>query len=378
MVIYLAFIFPLLLSAVLYVFFKRKTKYWEVIIPFVATVLFIVIAKWISISSLTSDTEYLGGYVTEARYYEAWDEEVDCRHPIYCESCSGTGKDRSCYKYVCGHHHMYDVDYHSEYWRVQTSLGGYNISEAKYNALVRKFKMEPIFHDMHRDYHSIDGDMYYVTWDNTDEKLEPVVDTHSYENRPRVSHSLYRYQEVDSFDIKTYKPFNYPKIYNIYHQQVILGAKNDAAEHALQVVNSRLGGTKQVRVYVMVYKSNDRECGIIQERYWEGGNKNELNVCIGVDDNLNIRWAHIFSWTEQEEVKVNIRTHIEESKRLNLVDYVSFIDKEVKLNWKRKHFKEFDYLTIEPTMSQVVWILILSFLINVGLGVWIVMNEFED
>ncbi|NJO62631.1 MAG: tripartite tricarboxylate transporter TctB family protein [Richelia sp. RM2_1_2] len=378
MTVYAAFLIPFVISAFLYFIFRHKITLWEIAIPIVVTILFVLFAKWLSINSLTSDTEYLGGYVEDARYYEDWNEEVSCRHPIYCEECSGEGKDRSCHDVVCGYEHSYDVDYHSEYWMVSTTLGTFIIPERRYDELVRKFEMEPVFKELNRDYHNNDGDLYYVTWNDTDDKLEPVAVEHTYENRPQVSSGVYRYQEIDSFDIATYKPFDYPLIHNTYHQQVILGYADPIAEQMLQVVNSRLGRDKQVRVYFLVFNDQPREAGQIQQRYWQNGNKNELIVCIGLDREKKIKWSHVFSWTEQEEVKINIKNHIESNAEFKLREYVDVVHKEINDHWIRKEFHDFDYLQIYPTSTQTLWIFILTILINGGIAVWIVLNEFED
>jgi len=374
MVLYLAFAIPVLAALVLYTFFKHKTKIWEVAIPMLFTILLILGAKAICVSSLTGDTEYLGGMVYEVRYYEEWDEYIHqtCSRECCCSKDSDGHESCSTEYYDCSY-----VDNHPEYWEVVTTLGSFNVSENYYRYLVKKFEVAPTFKDMHRDYHSIDGDMYFAKWDNTDEKLEPVTITHSYENRPKVSSSIYRFEEVDTFDIRQYKPYNYPEV-NGLKQRVILGYDDPKAEHALQVLNSRLGKEKQVRVYFLIFKNQPLDAGSIQERYWEGGNKNELNVCIGIDDNNNVKWAYVFSWTEQSEVKVNIRTHIQESKKLDLYEYVNYTKAEVLENWVRKQFKDFDYLTIEPTMKQIIWIYILTIIFNAGICVWIVNNEFDD
>jgi hypothetical protein len=303
MAIYLAFTIPVLSAIILFIFYRHKTQWWEVSIPIVTTVLFVLIAKWICVSSLISDTEWLGGYVTDVRYYEPWNERVSCRHPIYCTRCSGAGKTRSCTTYVCGHVHAYDVDYHPEHWVAVTTLGDYDISKQRYDQLVTQFGTGKDFVDLHRNYHSIDGDMYKTNWNDVDETLEPVAIVESYENRPKASHTIFHYQELDSTEINEYKPFEYPEIYNQFHQNVLLGYADAVASQQLQVLNSRLGKSRQVRVFLLVFTNQPREAGLVQERYWQGGNMNEIVVCVGIDSNKKIKWGHTFSWTESTGVK---------------------------------------------------------------------------
>jgi hypothetical protein len=328
------------------------------------------------------DTEWLGGYVTEVRYYEDWNEKVSCRHPIYCSRrvCSGSGKTRSCHSesYVCGHVHLYDVDYHPEHWTAETTLGRYNIEHSKYNKLIDQFGTGKQFVELNRNYHTDDGDMYSTMWGKQEETLEPVATTETYENRPKASHSIYHFQELDSAEIKTYKPFEYPEIYDQYTQTTLLGYHDPTNLHKLQVVNSLLGATKQVRVFLLVFRNQPREAGLVQERYWQGGNMNEIVVCVGIDSQDNITWGNVFSWTESTGVKIKIKNDIEATGILDLSRTIDMIQDEIKFEWKRKDFHEFDYINIDPTIPQFIWIYILTLLINVGIAYWIIVNEFED
>lgn len=384
MLVYFSFVIPIVVSIILFIFFRHKVVWWELIIPMALSVLLVLLAKWMCVSSLTSDTEWWGGYVEDVRYYEPWDEEVPCSHPKYCNEynscCSkdSNGNCQSCYEEVqCGWQHAYDVDYHHEYWQANTTLGGYLINKKRYEELVRQFGTGKIFVDMHRDYHSIDGDMYKCDWDGGDATLEPVAQAHTYENRPQASHSLYHYDKLDSIDIRTYKPFDYPPVINQFHQQVLLGYNDQAAERRLQVLNSRLGHNKQVRVFLLIFHDHSREVGLKQEQYWEGGNKNELVVCVGVDNSNEVMWSHPFSWTDQIEVKLKIKNAIEEMNHFDINETINVINEEVNSEWVRKEFHDFDYLNIEPTMTQSIWILIITLLVNGGLAVWVVLNDFE-
>ena len=220
--------------------------------------------------------------------------------------------------------------------------------------------------------------MYTTHWGNNEEMLEPVVKTHRYENRPAASKSIYHYDEVDTFEFKIYKLFDYPNIYDQYKQDCLLGYDNKNAEHELQVLNSLLGHEKQVRVYFLVFRDQSREAGLVQERYWQGGNKNEIVICIGLDSNEKIQWGHVFSWTEQTGVIVNIKNEIESMNDVDFSKLIGFVRDEINLEWERKDFKEFDYITIEPSVRAIITIYLLVIFINIFLGMWIVLNEIDD
>lgn len=383
MLVYFALAIPVLTAIALLLFFKHKTQWWEIGVPMIATVIMVLIAKAICVNSLTNDTEWLGGYVTEVQYYEEWDEEVPCRHEIPCshpDYCKDSnGKEYQCgYKHFNdGYRHAYDVDDHPEYWEAETTLGDYGISKERYNQLVKKFGTGKQFVDMHRDYHSIDGDMYSTKWGHTDETLEPVAKSHTYENRPAASQNVLHFQEVDSSELKLYKPFDYPEINNQFHQDVLLGYQDINAHQKLQAITSRLGKSKQIRIFVLVFKNQPRDAGFVQERYWQGGNKNELVICIGTDNSNQVKWGHVFSWSEETGVMVKIKREIEEQEQLDLMKLFSFVENEVNFEWKRRQFKEFDYINIEPSINQTITIWILTILLCGGISFWIIANEFE-
>jgi hypothetical protein len=381
--IYLALLVPIVIAIILFVFFKQKTQWWEVAIPVVASFLMILIAKAICVGSLTSDTEWFGGYVNEVQYYEFWDEEVSCRHDIPCshpDYCKDSnGKEYQCgYKHFNdGYRHAYDVDDHPEHWEAVTTLGDYGISKERYDQLVKKFGTGKTFVDMKRDYHETDGDMYSTIWGGTDETLEPVAKEHSYENRPAASRNVLHFQELDSSEIKQFKPFDYPQIYNQFHQDILLGVTDPNAHQKLQAITSRLGKNKQIRIFLLVFKNQSREAGFVQERYWQGGNKNELVICIGIDNAHQVKWGHVFSWSEETGVMIKIKNQIEEQSKLDVLGLLNFVEKEVNFEWKRRQFKEFDYINIEPSANQTIIIWVLTVLLSGGLAFWVIVNEFE-
>jgi hypothetical protein len=46
--------------------------------------------------------------------------------------------------------------------------------------------------------------------------------------------------------------------------------------------------------------------------------------------------------------------------------------------WQRKHFEDFDYLSVELTDTQATILLILILIYNIGVSVWIVTNEYRN
>lgn len=376
MAIWLALLIPVITAFVLYQFFGHKTAWGEFAIPFAASILFVVIMKFSTELSQTTDTEYWSEPITQAIYSEPWDEEVPCTHSYYC-NCSQDSKGhetcQTCYR------HSYDVDYHHEYWEVVTASGNSaRISQAEFNRLVAKWGNKS-FVDKHRDYHSIDGDWYVSTCPtNDDSKIECFVTEHYYENRVQASHSVFNYPEIEEKDVAFYGLYDYPQLTEGYKQKSILGIGDSTqarAENKMQILNAKLGPKKQAKVFILIFKNKPDDVAYHQECYWKGGNKNEFVVCIGVDNNYNVKWCRPFSFTEVQEVKIETRNFVQEMGKLNLYKLTDFLYKEIDTKFQRKHFKEFSYLTVEPKTWHIVLTFILTIIINVGLSWWIITNE---
>lgn len=373
--IYLCFAVPVITIVICALFYLKKLQWWEPLLLFAISTCLVLLGKHIAVRSLTTDEEYLGGYVQRVQYYEDWDEEVPCRHPIYCTRSCG----KNCVTtYVCGHVHLYDVDYHPEHWVAVTTLGSYNITKETYQRLVRQFKVPTYFVDLHRDYHAIDGDMYEATWTGDELTLEPVSGSELYENKPKASLNIFHFDPPDSFELSQYQPFEYPKITSPWTQKTLLGYEDRQASRDLQVLNALLGAPKELRVFLLVFKDKTREAAYVQERYWQGGNKNEYVICIGIDGSTgDIKWNYPFSWTEKKETIVELRSYIEGVPNIReLPAIVQATRRELAGKWKRKNFHDFDYLAIEPTLGQTLWILFCNCLVCGGVAVWIVKNEF--
>lgn len=353
------------MGLVLIIFWHKRVVWWELAIPLGFTIIFVLIGKFIAVNSLTSDVEWVGGYAQEVRYYEDWNEYI---HRTCCHKC---GKSTCCYD--CSY-----IKYHPEYWTAETTLGSYSISETRYDKLLAQFRVtKPSFHDMNRHYFSNDGDMLYGKWPGDNLSLEPVTAQEHYENKPRAAHNVFRFDPLDTAEFNLYKPFEYPEITEVYYQKCLLGITDPASEKKLQILNAILGAPKQIRAFILVFKNKPVQAAIAQERYWEGSNKNEIVLCVGVDNTNNVQWAYDFSWTDKQDFKVEVRRFVESQKKLDLPSAIDYLYSEVDTKWKRKDFKDFDYLTIDPTLGQVIWILSLVMLFNGLIGWWIVENDIQ-
>lgn len=101
-------------------------------------------------------------------------------------------------------------------------------------------------------------------------------------------------------------------------------------------------------------------------------------VCIGTNDKKEITWCYVFSWSESERLKIDVRQFVQSQSKLNLLEVAKYTADEVDKQFVRKKFADFSYLSVEPPTWAVVTTYIITFLITAGMGVWSVMNEFDE
>lgn len=100
-------------------------------------------------------------------------------------------------------------------------------------------------------------------------------------------------------------------------------------------------------------------------------------ICIGLSSKTNyIQWVRPFSWTPERRLLVDIREDIMKTDKFNSKSLVDAISPSLK-NFKRKEFKEFSYITVDPPKWAIITTCILSLIITIGTCYWVATNEFE-
>lgn len=378
------FIFiPILVSVIILIFWLHKVVWWEVLLLIVPSALIILLMNTIIVAYNTSDTEYLGSYITRVNYYEPWNERVSCRHPIYCTRsypCGTAKSPRTCTStYVCGHVHPYDVDYHPEKWTKEDNYKyEYSISQSEFNLLRKRFETKEYFVELNRDYHTIDGDAYCTDWAGEPERSSVITKEGSYTNKIRASHSVFKFEDISEKEKKRWSLYEYPNVTD-YKQKVVLGKNIDnLTERKLQYVNGYYGPKKQFKLFVLFFKNQSMDVVNKQKSYWEGGNKNEFIVCIGVDNSGRFEWVDAFSWMSKPALEAEVEDFITEYEDVNLKKFADWLPKQVATHWKRRDFKDFEYLQLELTNNQLWWVMITLTIYNIIMSLWIVNNEVEN
>jgi len=372
-----AIVTPLLLIPTILSLCKINLKYRFPVPLFVINGL-VVLSLFVICNNIgLSEYERLGGYITSAEYYEEWDEWVTAtctREESDGVDSDGKPKTKTV-EYDCSYR-----QYHPPYWVATTSMDTIvDIDEQDYNNIVKLFGNNELV-DLHRHFYTIDGNKYVTKWPGTDRTLQPYYTYHRYTNKVRNTNNVFSYPTVEDKS----NLYEYPRLADKLNDPAILGQANgiSEADRLLQVYNAKMGAVKQIRIWILLFHNLPRTIGVDQESYWKGGHKNELIICIGLNDN-GTQWCHPICWspdntTTNEVLKIDIRNYVEQQKRFDLVKTVEYITQSATSKFQRKQFKEFDYLEV----TTPVWPVILTHLFSLTLIAWyviaVLVNEDSD
>lgn len=243
--------------------------------------------------------------------------------------------------------------------------------------------------------------------------------------------------QVDSMGL-----FKYPDSSDGLEYPTILGGNvSKDIQEKFRNLNGKFGSTNQLRLWVLVFENKPMSIAQYQENYWVKGNKNELVICIGKKGN-EIQWSKAFSWALSNDLtveaqnkvldlytyrdsvtKVNLPPAIPVNKNLkkkvlgkvgeklpdvvplpkqtsqivnndsiNTIkvrsktpvlneqtwnDYYKYLNDNLH-KFKRREFKEFDYISVEPSTGWVIFIYILSLVVSVGMGFFVIKNDIKS
>jgi hypothetical protein len=382
-----SFAIPFVISIVLLLFFRSKTKWWEYLILFIPSILIGILINFIMISSNTHSKEYLGYYVTHVQHYERWNEWISktCTRS-YTDSDGNTHTE----SYDCSY-----VENHPEYWIiVDNGNNQFNISKHMFKYIVSQWGTQSQFIDMKRRYHTIDGDAYRYDWNSKIENVYTTTIVGSYVNKIQATNSIFNFEKITKNEAKQYGLYlDYPNLESVVtkgadgwfggdseYQPTLIGFKNqpDSVKY-WDFVNGFNGKRHQFRGYLIAYYNQPYDISLKQRSYWIGGNKNEFIICVGLDSLSNkIEWVNTISWTDDVSLAHMVENYLLQRGTLYLGELSNNLMEWIPLYWKRKSFKDFDYLKPTITQKQLLWLSIILALINIGIAVWVVRNDFTN
>ena len=328
----------------------------------------LVVLVGLLLSHMTNKcTEYLGAYVTDITHYEPWDEQVLRYRQV------ADGKDSNdMTKYRTETY--YETVYHPDSYTYNTNIGKHGIiSEMQFNHWQNMLNdIDPTFVDMHRNYHTINGNAWRYTWNGDREFMVPLTFKHRYFNPLKYSNSIFNIKSIDKEVAEGMGLYEHPGIMNHWYQKCLLGDSQDQYLNiTIQRLNAELGWLHQFRLFVLVFNGYKNGIEIVQKQkaYWNGGNRNEFVVCVGIDKETNdLIWHDSFSWCKDHKLEAMTRNYLASKDKFDCYKLCMWLETVVPDNWERRNFKEFKYLdTTLPAWASAL-LVTLSIVATLSIG----------
>ena len=345
-------------------------------LPVLFTLLLIVTMSGIMRSNNFVDTEYLSGYFDRIRHEDEWDEWIErtCTEQVKVGEDSDGNPIYEEREYDCSYR-----EYHPERWMKYEhgSSWPYYINEEEFEKLRLAWGTKMRFINMHRDYYRIDGDAQEYDWNKSWQSCDTYTETHRYENRILGSQSVLGYKKISKEEAGELGLREYST------DTPILGYPANKWEiQRFNYINAVYGKSKQIHIFILIWPSTKYNVSIVEDQkaYWQGGNKNEFIICLGLKGK-KIDWAQCFSWQDDITFDVKCRSWLMEQKQLDLYLLADWIENNLGL-WRRKEFKDFSYIQSflsEGQMSAITWtVIILNVLGGIVIGILIFNGKFDN
>jgi len=381
----IVYFIPFLISILLLIFFKKEMVWWEYVVLIIPSVLLTLVTQLIMTSANAHDIEYHGDYITKVRHYDPWDEWITQR----CTRSVPAGTDsdgNTIYRtetYDCSYR-----KYHPDNWSYFDSRGNEHMwyfTETQFDYVKNRFKTPSIFVDMNRRYYRLDGDAQDYLWDGRINTAQTITTEHSYKNKVKASNSIFKYSDITKKEAKKLGLFEYPEISDVWglDQNPILVADSlnlyirKSAIDSVKYVNGRYGRDKQFRTFILIFDGtkNSVEISEMQKGYWQGGNKNEIVICLGCNNKGEVLWVNAFSWEDAPILAVGARNWWNEHS--THLDFKSFSEwlKTALNEWERKEFADFEYIKVQLKQWQNILLLVLTIVANIVISILLIVND---
>ena len=371
---FLTYSIPFIVAIVLWLLFKELIAWWEYIVLIGSSLLFSFAIECAMKSAPTRDTEYLGYYIVKISHYDKWNEYIHrtCTERVCVGHDSDGNPEYEEREYDCSY-----VEDHPDYWTYTLNDGQelYFKNKQEFDEVLKILQAPPVFVDMHRHYHTIDGDKQDYFYDGSYEHIKTITHEHSYINPIRGSKSVFNFETLNENDIKAFGLYDYPKIYK-YDQKPVIGAAVKG-EKRLRYINAIYGKKYQFRCFVLIFKDKPLLTAEKQKIYWFNGNKNEFVVCLGYNSKLHtVDWCECFSWQDSPSLEAKTKDYFLTKNKIDIDDYCKFLEPLIKSDWKRKEFSTFKYIEPELTSGQSICMFIITLIYNLIIGGLFVTNEY--
>jgi len=288
------------------------------------------------------DKEVWNYKISKVQYEEKWSERESRTRRVACGTDSkGNTRYRTETYYV--------TEYHGPYWKSADEYGNTrNIDESVYQNWKRVWANEKKT-GIHKGSAAglgtpITGGIFECGWTGDFERIFPWSDIHKYKNKVRHSHSVLKYKEPTRELEK-----KYPRPADTGNTSPVLSYGRSFSEQEVNLLhrtNAHLGRRYLVHPILVVF-GQDATRGAVDDvlSAWQGPNKNELVTFAALKDD-KILWCEVHSWMDNTTLHATLRDELVK-ERFTAGRYSDLLLKYVPKQWRKKSFKDFEYLQVE-------------------------------
>jgi len=323
----------------------------------------ILIGSSVIISSIVCGGLYFGAH-RKLYFKEVWNykrvsikhEEKWTTHETRQERYqSGTdSKGNPTYSYRTVHY----TEYHGPYWTVYNEyetghnfFSGTRISQSEYNKWAKIFGTEKktgIHKGSSYMAKAITGGIYEAHWPGTFDTIYPHSEIKEYVNKARVSkNTITKLSKPTEAQKK-----KYPRPVNSGNTNPIISYGPSFSKKDMLLIrrcNAFLGRKHEIHAMIVAFNSKDGR-GQIREvlTAWEGTNKNELIMFVGLGQDRKVEWCEVHNWLSLGDSTVNNmwRDHVM-GKKFDISHVAKGLLEFVPKHWSRPQAVTIDYLKID-------------------------------
>ena len=323
----------------------------------------------------THATEYLSGYVTRVEHHYAWVERRETTE--YKTDRNGKSYTVKKVEYI---------DHPPEYYYFLNTGKQRGTSSNYFWNMCKRWGTGRSHISVYHPNCVRGGGGEACYWDGREYNTDTETYTHRYRNPVKNSHSVFRGQRISKEQAQKLGLFDYPAASG--EQQVVLpsaGLKYTGdlsnANFELQHLNAFCGSLHEIHAFILLFPAKAGVGIALKQRdYWEGCNKNEFVVCLGVSGK-KVEWCHTLSWMDEPKLDVAVKDYFLQNDTPSLTSFVLWLRDNIHL-WKRKEFKDFKYLgwNMSQSGSSLFWTTALatalvSLLCSFWIGGWPAENR---
>lgn len=356
-----AYILPIATSVGIVVWREQWEQAWIYLfgVALCELILYLVIHR------ASRQREFLSAFSLNVQHHEPWVERVVTTE-TYTDS-RGKTHTRTRVHYIS----------HPDRWLMEFNTGYVvDITPETYTKCILKWQtQEEWINPPHINCVSGGGGQLYK-WNKKYKEAFTATYSGLYINYIKNSRSIFRFRDISDEEAATLGLVRYPSLEgtNLDIPVVLCSpkvAKRYAVpkgfQRALQLVNAFNGERRQIHIFVILFDASQQPLSVAMEQraYWEGGNKNEFTLCLGLDlsqegQTPRVSWSKAFSWCDVPRLESASESWFISHPELDLEAYAEWLRENISL-WKRKQFKDFKYLGIRlsPARTAIVYVVAL-------------------